>query len=72
MASPSNKWGGPIVRAKPKWAVLIDAYPSCKVIFKADGWYDYCRALSGHHPTVMRMFAKGFDREKVRFKTMVL
>ena len=51
---------------------MIDAYPSCRVIFKVDRWYDYCRALSGHHPVVTRMFAKGFDGEKVRFKTMVL
>lgn len=72
MASPSKKRGGPIVRAEPKGATLIDAYPSCKVIFKVGGWYDYCKALSGHHPAVMRMFAKGFDGEKVWFKTMVL
>ena len=51
---------------------MIDAYPSCRVIFKAGGWYDYCKALSRHHPAVTRMFAKGFDGEKVWFKTMVL
>ena len=72
MASPSKKRGGPIVRAEPAGATLIDAYPSCRVIFKAGGWYDYCKALSGHHPAVTRTFAKGFDGEKVRFKTMVL
>lgn len=60
------------MRAEPKGATLLNAYPSCMVIFKADRWYDYCRALSGHHPTVTRTFAKGFDGEKVRFKTMVL
>ena len=51
---------------------MIDVDPSCRVIFKADRWYDYCKALSRHHPTVTRTFAKGFGGEKVRFKTMVL
>ena len=60
------------MRAEPEGATLLDAYPSCRVIFKAGEWYDYCRALLGHHQAVTRTFAKGFDGEKVRFKTMVL
>ena len=60
------------MRVEPEGATLLDAYLSCRVIFKDDGWYDYCRGLSRHHSVVMRTFSKGFDGEKVRFKTMVL
>lgn len=60
------------MRVEPEGATLLDAYPSCKVIFKVGGWYDYCRGLSGHHPAVSKAFAKCFDEEKVRFKTIVL
>jgi hypothetical protein len=72
MAPPSKKSGGPIVRVEPEGVALLDAYPSCRVIFKAGGWYDYCRGLSRHHPTVTGTFTKGFDGEKDRFKKMVL
>ena len=60
------------MRAKPEGAALLDAYPSCRLIFKAGGWYDYCRGLSGHHIAVSKAFAKCFDGEKARFKTIVL
>ena len=60
------------MRAEPEGAALPDAYPSCRVIFKAGGWYDYCRGLSGHHPVVSKAFAKFFDGEKASFKTIVL
>ena len=66
------KSGWPIVWVELEGATLLDSYPSCRVIFKASGWYDYCRALSRHHPAVTRTFAKGFDGEKVKFETMVL
>ena len=60
------------MRAEPEWATLLNAYPLCRVIFKAGGWYDYCRGLSGHHPVVLRAFAKCFDKEKAMFNTIVL
>ena len=60
------------MRVEPEGVALLDAYPSCRVIFKVGGWYDYCRGLSGHHPTVSKAFAKCFDGEKARFKTIVL
>ena len=60
------------MRAEPKGATLLDSYPLCRVIFKAGGWYDYCRGLSRHHPMVSKAFAKSFDGEKARFKTVML
>ena len=72
MVSPSKNQSGPIVRVELEGAALIDAYPSCRVIFKDDRWYDYCKALLGHHLVVTRTFTKGFDGEKVKFKMMVL
>ena len=60
MASSSKKRGGPIVRFEPEGASFLDAYPSCRVIFKARGWYDYCRGLSGHYPVVSKDFAEFF------------
>ena len=60
------------MRAEPEGAALLDAYPSCKVIFKAGGWYDYCRDLSRHHPTISKAFSKCFNGEKASFKTIVM
>ena len=72
MASPSKKRGGLIVRVVLEGASFLDAYPSCRVIFKVGGWYDYYKSLSGHHPPVSRAFAKSFDGEKVEFKIFML
>ena len=73
MASPSSKRrGGPIIRFELEGASLLDDYPTCSQVFRAGGWYEYCRGLAGHHPVVSKAFTKSFDREKVEFKSLTL
>ena len=73
MASPLGKnIGGPILRFEQEGIALLEAYPTCSELFKEKGWYDYCENLTGYHVDVTRAFARSFDGQKAKFKSLTL
>ena len=73
MASPfGKKTGNPILRFKQEGISLLEAYPACSELFKEKGWYDYCYRLTCYHLEVTKAFARIFDRQKTKFKSLTL
>ena len=61
-----------MIQVEPEVTSLLDAYPACSQVFRARGWYDYCRSLVGHHPAVSKAFAQSFNGGKAKFKSLML
>ena len=73
MAFPSGKkTSGPILRFELEGVALLEAYPACRKLFKAKGWYDYCGMLIGYHLEIIKAFTKSFDGQKSEFKSLTL